>query len=113
MRTTRRHDGACEPLPVKTTLPCPAGLFKTTIDADGDLMIKYDQFPAPNDNSYGVNAVGWGTKGHTFGNLVGCDHAGVQLVKPGGVVDARLHDRLHHREDRDAVGLRVAWPVRW
>ena len=38
--------------------------------------IKYDQFPAPNDNSYGVNAVGWGTKGHTFGNLVGSDHAG-------------------------------------
>ena len=37
----------------------------------------YDQFPAPNDNSYGVNAVGWGTKGHTFGNLVGSDHAGL------------------------------------
>jgi hypothetical protein len=46
----------------------------------------FDQFPAPNDNSYGVNAVGWGTKGHTFGNLTGSDKAGFQLKDPSGVV---------------------------
>ena len=33
----------------------------------GDISIAYNQFPAPNDNSYGINAVGWGSKGHTFG----------------------------------------------
>jgi hypothetical protein len=26
------------------------------------------------DNTYGTNAIGWGTKGHTFGNLTGSDH---------------------------------------
>ena len=44
----------------------------------------YDQFPAPNDNSYGVNAVGWGTKGHKFSDLVGSDHAGFTLIDPNG-----------------------------
>lgn len=66
--------------------PCPAGSFTFSFNAAGDLLIKYDQFPAPNDNSYGVNAVGWGTKGHTFSNLTGSDHAGFQLVDGGGVV---------------------------
>jgi hypothetical protein len=79
------HDGACEPLAVKTTLPCPAGSFTYHMEANGDLVIVYDQFPAPNDNSYGVNAVGWGTKGHTFGNLVGSDHAGFRISDPNGV----------------------------
>jgi hypothetical protein len=77
-------DGPCEPL--TTELPCPAGSFAFHQNANGDLVIVYDQFPAPNDNSYGVNAVGWGTKGHTFSNLVGSDHAGFQLVDPNGVV---------------------------
>ena len=27
--------------------------------APGDISIAYDQFPAPNDNSYGVNSIGW------------------------------------------------------
>ncbi len=66
-------------------LACPAGWFNSTI-VGGNLVIVYDQFPAPNDNSYGANAVGWGTKGHRFSDLVGSDHAGFQLVDPGGVV---------------------------
>jgi hypothetical protein len=66
--------------------PCPAGTFTTSISANGDISIKYDQWPAPNDNTYGVNAVGWGTKGHTFGNLTGSDHAGFQVVDPTGAV---------------------------
>ena len=67
-------------------IPCPAGKFTSKVDpVTGDLSIVFDQFPAPNDNSYGANAVGWGTKGHTFGNLVGSDHAGFQLVDPSGV----------------------------
>jgi hypothetical protein len=71
---------------IRTELPCPAGTFNWAMDASGNLVIVYDQFPAPNDNSYGANAVGWGTKGHTFGNLVGSDHAGFQLIDPSGVV---------------------------
>src|SRR4029079_7446446 len=78
-------DGPCEPLTVSTTLPCPAGSFSSTFNSStGDVSIKYDQFPAPNANSYGVNAVGWGSKGHTFGNLVGSDHAGFSVVNPSG-----------------------------
>jgi hypothetical protein len=69
-------------------MPCPAGSFTYSFDASGNLNIVYDQFPAPNDNSYGVNAVGWGTKGHTFRNLTGSDRAGFQLVDGSGV--ARL-----------------------
>jgi hypothetical protein len=81
-------DAADEPFTITvTSSPCPAGSFKVTIAPNGDMAIVYDQFPAPNDNSYGVNAVGWGTRGHTFGNLVGSDHAGFNLVNPaGGVV---------------------------
>ena len=72
--------------------PCPAGVFSYsvsggvgTIDNNGDLNIRYDQFPAPNDNSYGLNAIGW-SNGHTFGNLSGSDKAGFQLRDPNGVV---------------------------
>jgi len=31
------------------------------------------------DNTYGTNAIGWGTKGHTFKDLVGSDHAELSL----------------------------------
>ena len=65
--------------------PCPAGSFTFTTDAGG-LHIRYDQFPAPNDNSYGVNAVGW-PNGHKVQRpFVGSDHAGFQLKDPNGVV---------------------------
>jgi hypothetical protein len=75
-----------QPLPcVYPNPPCPAGSFTFNYDADGNLHIVYDQFPAPNDNSYGVNAVDW-PKGHKFSDLVGSDHAGIQLVDPSGTV---------------------------
>jgi hypothetical protein len=83
--TARDSSSYCNP-PPPPALPCPAGSFTYSVDASGNLNIIYEQFPAPNDNSYGVNAVGWGTKGHTFGNLVGSDHAGFQLVDASGVV---------------------------
>ena len=65
--------------------PCPAGSFTFSFNAAGDLLIRYDQFPAPNDNSYGVNAVGW-PNGHKFSDLTGSDHAGFQLVDGSNVV---------------------------
>jgi hypothetical protein len=64
--------------------PCPAGSFSSFTDGTG-LHITYDQFPAPNDNSYGVNAVGW-KNGHKFSDLTGSDHAGFELVDDHGVV---------------------------
>jgi len=48
-------------------------------------VIVYDQFPAPNDNSYGANAVGW-PNGHKFSDLVGSDHAGFELIDPSNTV---------------------------
>jgi hypothetical protein len=78
-------DGPCEPL--ETVLPCPAGGFMGALDpATGDFTMVYDQFPAPNDNSYGVNAVGWGTKGHKFSDLTGSDKSGYEVVNPSGTV---------------------------
>lgn len=32
------------------------------------------------DNTYGVNALGWGSKGHTFGNLTGSDNLQLSLM---------------------------------
>jgi hypothetical protein len=51
----------------------------------GDISIAYSQFPAPNDNSYGTNAVGW-PSGHTFNNLTGSDKAGFQIIRPNGTI---------------------------
>ena len=57
--------------------------------APGDISIAYDQFPAPNDNSYGVNSVGWhpgGSGGHSFSDLTGSDKAGFQILRPNGTI---------------------------
>jgi len=71
-------------------LPCPAGSFTFAMDGSGNLQIEYDQFPAPNDNSYGANAVGWAMKGknpgHTFKDLVNSDHAGIQIRNTSGQI---------------------------
>ncbi|HEX6559776.1 MAG TPA: DUF11 domain-containing protein, partial [Longimicrobiales bacterium] len=71
--------------------PCPSGSFMYSfISGSGDLYIKYDQFPAPNDNSYGINAVGW-QRDHKFGDLVGSDHAGFQLTDPTGTIKLQFN----------------------
>lgn len=80
--TNYGQPGSCE-YPPETT-PCPAGSFTFTYNSAGDLLIKYDQFPAPNDNSYGINAVGWISHDHKFSDLVGSDHAGIMLLDPSG-----------------------------
>jgi hypothetical protein len=73
-------------------LPCPAGNFlggNTGGGAPGDISIAYDQFPAPNDNSYGTNSVGWhpgGQGGHSFSDLVNSDKAGFQILRPNGTI---------------------------
>src|SRR5262249_14395459 len=77
------NSGACEPLSLNTTTPCPAGSFKVTMQPNGDAVIVFDQFPAPNDNSYGVNPVRWATTGHKFSDVTGSDHAGFQVTQNG------------------------------
>jgi hypothetical protein len=63
-----------------TTLPCPAGTFTWSVDGGGNLQIVYDQFPAPNDNSYGDNSIGWKpNRPHRFKDLTNSDHAGIQI----------------------------------
>jgi hypothetical protein len=37
------------------------------------------------DNTYGTNAIGWGSKGHTFGNLTGSDHLILSLLDGNNV----------------------------
>lgn len=83
--TDENADNFGGPLPCTYTTPCPAGSFTFNFLQNGDLAIKYDQFPAPNDNSYGINAVGW-PNGHKFSDLVGSDHAGIQLIDGTGTV---------------------------
>jgi hypothetical protein len=36
------------------------------------------------DNTYGMNAIGWDTHAHKFGDLVGSDHAEIHLKDPSG-----------------------------
>jgi hypothetical protein len=52
------------------------GTLQTSVDGQGNLHILFDQFTNFNDNSYGVNTVGWGGPGkHKFQDLTGSDKA--------------------------------------
>jgi hypothetical protein len=75
------------------TVACPDGKFEWEMEQDGDLAISFDQFPAPNNNTYGANTVNW-NRTHTFGDLTGSDRAGIQLKDAGGVV--RLNFELDY-----------------
>ena len=82
-------NAACEPftLTASALLPCPAGLYLaglTNTTPTGDLKVAYDQFPAPNDNSYGANSIGWGSHDRAFKHLLNSDHAGFLVLRPNG-----------------------------
>jgi len=67
---------------VQAQTPCPAGQsFAFINQSNGDAVFIMDQFPAPNDNSYGINAVGWGSHGHKFRDLTGSDKAGFKVMQ--------------------------------
>ncbi len=55
-----------------------AGRLYVTVLANGDVNVKYDQERSLNDNSYGINSIGW-ARTHTFGNLTGSDSAGFRF----------------------------------
>jgi hypothetical protein len=42
------------------------------------------------DNTYGSNAIGWGTKGHTWKDLLGSDHAELELFDNNHAMVAQL-----------------------
>lgn len=74
-----------------TNISCSA-LPKTKVisrlDANGNIVVRVI-FPREFvDNTYGQNAVGWGTKGHTFNDLVGSDHVIVTLYDKSSTVIA-------------------------
>lgn len=52
-----------------------AGKLYVAKQANGDVSVAYEQDLGVNDNTYGVNAIGWGTKGHTLRDLLGSDKA--------------------------------------
>ena len=74
----------------QTTLQAPSScpnVVKTAKDnGNGTTTFVFDQGIYTNDNSYGLNAVGWGGAGkHTFGNLTGSDRAKFSIYQPDGV----------------------------
>ena len=65
---------------------CPQDPTVTTMLANGDVKVTYTQSLNLNDNSYGVNLVGWGTKDHTFNALKNSDNLQVKFKKSNGDV---------------------------
>jgi len=70
------------PLCGGTSQGCPQDPTVTTeVLTNGDVKVTYKQSLNLNDNSYGVNAVGWGTKGHTFKDLKNSDNLQFQFIR--------------------------------
>ena len=91
--------------------PCPAGQSIAFIDqSNGDAVFIMDQFPAPNDNSYGENAVGWGSHGHKFRDLTGSDKAGFQVQNPSGTVVLSFNDDYISAASGSPSGYRSLGP---
>ena len=65
-----------------TYSPYPGGLLEyihETANGQDYYRIRLTFATSFVDNTYGANAIGWGDKGHTFKDLVGSDHAEIQL----------------------------------
>ena len=76
---------------VKIDLTCPTDCpqvptVTTKVLTSGDVEVTYKQSSNLNDNSYGANAIGWGTKGHTFKDLHNSDNLQFQFKNSGGQV---------------------------
>ena len=55
-----------------------------TYNSNGTVTIRTTFAKTFVDNTYGSNAIGWGTKGHKFGDLVGSDHLQLALYDANG-----------------------------
>ncbi|MEN6644962.1 MAG: SdrD B-like domain-containing protein [Armatimonadia bacterium] len=63
-----------------------AGYLAAEVLANGDVKLTFVESRAINDNTYGNTASGWGSKGHTFNNLVGSDKAQFRVTDASGNV---------------------------
>jgi hypothetical protein len=66
-----------------TMVPNPGTLAWST-DAQGNVYVAFVQPLSISDNTYGTNAIGWGSKGHKFGDLVGSDKGEFDLTNGAG-----------------------------
>ncbi len=67
-----------------TSLPKTKVLSR--LDVSGNIVVRIIFPKSFVDNTYGKNVIGWGSKGHTFNDLVGSDHVIVTLYDKGGTV---------------------------
>jgi uncharacterized repeat protein (TIGR01451 family) len=73
-----------------TNTTTPGGTLFVSVDANGDVTVRFDQSREnANDNSYGVNAIGW-PGDHKFSNLTGSDQAEFQFKNASGNVVLRF-----------------------
>jgi hypothetical protein len=63
-----------------------SGLLVSEVLSNGNIRAVFIQSTSVNDNTYGVNSIGWGNKTHTFGNLTGSDQAQFQFRNGAGQV---------------------------
>ena len=52
----------------------PSGMIVSEVLSNGNYRVSFIQARDVNDNTYGVNAIGWAKKGHKFSDLTGSDH---------------------------------------
>lgn len=62
------------------------GRILTEVLPDGNIRATFIQSTNVNDNTYGVNSIGWGKKTHKFGNLLGSDQATFQMMDAAGKI---------------------------
>ncbi len=62
------------------------GTLITDTDANGNIYVKLIVNKNLNDNTYGTNAIGWGTKGHKLNDLLGSDKANFVFKDKNGTV---------------------------
>jgi hypothetical protein len=60
------------------------GTLAWRVDASGNVFVAFVQPLSINDNTYGANSIGWGDKGHSFGNLTGSDRAHFDFTNSAG-----------------------------
>ncbi len=53
-----------------------SGRLISMVLPDGNIQVTFLESPSVSDNTYGINAQGWGKKAHKFNDLVGSDKAG-------------------------------------
>jgi hypothetical protein len=62
------------------------GTLAWSVDSSGNVFVAFVQPLSINDNTYGTNAIGWGSKGHKFNDLVGSDKGHFDFTNGAGQV---------------------------